>query len=152
MKVCVVGTGYVGLVTGTCLAEMGNDVICVDNNQDKVKRLEAGEVPIYEPGLDELIQTNTREGRLKFTTNLQEAVKKSLICFIAVGTPQSEDGAADLQYVIQVAEEIGRAMDGYRVIVTKSTVPVGTAEEIRKKVSQVTSHEFSIVSNPEFLK
>jgi UDPglucose 6-dehydrogenase len=152
MKVCVIGTGYVGLVTGTCLAEMGNDVTCVDNNADKVKRLRQGEVPIYEPGLEELIRSNTQEGRLRFTTDLDEAVKASLICFIAVGTPQSDDGAADLRYVFEVAEGIADAMDGYRVIVTKSTVPVGTADKVRDRVSARTDQAFSVVSNPEFLK
>jgi UDPglucose 6-dehydrogenase len=152
MKVCVIGTGYVGLVTGTCLAEMGNDVICVDNNADKVKHLLAGEVPIYEPGLEELIRSNTREGRLHFTTDLVKAVQSSLICFIAVGTPQSDDGAADLKYVVEVAKGIAQAMNGYKVIVTKSTVPVGTAEQIRAVVADHTEHEFAIVSNPEFLK
>lgn len=152
MKVCVIGTGYVGLVTGTCLAEMGNDVTCVDNNADKVKRLRQGEVPIYEPGLEELIRSNTQEGRLRFTTDLEEAVKGSLICFIAVGTPQSDDGAADLRYVFEVAEGIADAMDGYRVIVTKSTVPVGTADKVRDRVAARTAHEFAVVSNPEFLK
>jgi UDPglucose 6-dehydrogenase len=152
MKVCVVGTGYVGLVAGTCLAEMGNDVICVDNNEQKVERLRAGEVPIYEPGLEELIRSNTKEGRLSFTTDLDGAVRQSLICVIAVGTPQGDDGSADLSFVFDVARHIARAMDGYRVIVTKSTVPVGTADQIRKVVAQETTHEFSMVSNPEFLK
>lgn len=152
MKVCVIGTGYVGLVTGTCLAEMGNDVICVDNNVEKIKQLERCESPIYEPGLEELLQSNTREGRLRFTTDLDQAVKTSLICFIAVGTPQSDDGAADLRYVLEVAKGIAKAMDGYRVIVTKSTVPVGTADKIRAAVAEITPHDFAIVSNPEFLK
>lgn len=152
MKVCVVGTGYVGLVAGTCLAEMGNDVICVDNNQAKVESLRQGQVPIYEPGLEELIKSNTKEGRLSFTSDLTEAVRKSLICIIAVGTPQGDDGAADLSAVFGVAREIAGAMDGYRVVVTKSTVPVGTADQIREIVAGITSHEFSVVSNPEFLK
>ncbi len=152
MKVCVVGTGYVGLVAGTCLAEMGNDVICVDNNAQKVEKLKQGQVPIYEPGLEELIKSNTKEGRLRFTTDLDEAVKQSLICIIAVGTPQGDDGSADLQFVLDVAKGIAQAMDGYRVIVTKSTVPVGTAEKIRALVAEITPHEFAVVSNPEFLK
>ena len=152
MKVCVIGTGYVGLVSGTCLAEMGNDVICVDNNEAKVETLKRGEVPIYEPGLEELIKTNAREGRLSFTSNLEEAVKKSLICIIAVGTPQGDDGSADLSMVVEVARQIARAMDDYRVIVTKSTVPVGTAERLQAVVAAETTHEFSMVSNPEFLK
>jgi UDPglucose 6-dehydrogenase len=152
MKLCVIGTGYVGLVTGTCLAEMGNDVICVDNNQAKVDALKAGHVPIYEPGLEELIKSNTLEGRLHFTTDLKGAVEKSLVCFIAVGTPQSEDGAADLQYVLLVAKEIAQAMNGYKLVVTKSTVPVGTAEKVREVVKANTREDFAIVSNPEFLK
>jgi len=152
MKVCVIGTGYVGLVTGTCLAEMGNDVICVDNNQAKIDGLHRGEVPIYEPGLEELIKSNVREERLQFTTDLTAAVKQAQVCMIAVGTPQGEDGSADLQYVYGVAEEIARAMDGYRVIVTKSTVPVGTGDEVAKRVSAQTQQPFSVVSNPEFLK
>lgn len=152
MKVCVVGTGYVGLVAGTCLAEMGNDVTCVDTNAQKIESLIQGEVPIYEPGLEELIKSNTKEERLKFSTDLKGAVAKAMICIIAVGTPQGEDGSADLQYVLEVARGIAKAMDGYRVIVTKSTVPVGTAEKIRAVVAENTEHEFSIVSNPEFLK
>lgn len=152
MKLCVVGTGYVGLVTGTCLSEMGNDVICVDNNPEKIQQLLKGEVPIYEPGLEELIESNTREGRLSFTTDLADAVKQSSVCFIAVGTPQGEDGSADLNAVYAVAKSIARSMDGYRVIVTKSTVPVGTADKLREIISENTEHEFSMVSNPEFLK
>ena len=152
MKVCVVGTGYVGLVAGTCLAEMGNDVICVDNNPAKVEALQKGHVPIYEPGLEELIRSNTKEGRLFFTSDLESAVHGSLICIIAVGTPEREDGSADLTAVYTVARQIATAMDDYRVIVTKSTVPVGTADEIGKIVAETTQHEFSIVSNPEFLK
>jgi UDPglucose 6-dehydrogenase len=142
----------VGLVAGTCLAEMGNDIICVDNNAAKVETLRKGEVPIYEPGLEELIRSNTKEGRLSFTTDLDEAVRQSLICIIAVGTPELADGSADLTAVFNVARQIAKAMDGYRVIVTKSTVPVGTADQIRAIVADTTQHEFSIVSNPEFLK
>ncbi len=152
MKLCVVGTGYVGLVTGTCLAEMGNDVICVDNNAEKIEMLKKGGIPIYEPGLEELIKANTQEGRLNFTTDLEAAVSRSLICFIAVGTPQGDDGSADLSAVYEVARSIARTMDGYRVIVTKSTVPVGTADEIDRIVRSVTDQPFSVVSNPEFLK
>lgn len=152
MKLCVVGTGYVGLVAGTCFAESGNDVICVDIDRDKIARLERGEVPIYEPGLAELIHRNVEEGRLFFSTDLAEAVRRSLVCFIAVGTPQSDDGSADLSAVSRVAAEIAEAMDGYRVIVTKSTVPVGTTERIRQIVSSRTVHPFDVVSNPEFLK
>ena len=152
MKVCVVGTGYVGLVTGTCLAEMGNDVVCVDNNTDKIQRLKDGEIPIYEPGLEELVHSNTAEGRLTFTSDLTRAVRQSQICFIAVGTPQGEDGSADLSYVLQVAKSIAESMDSYKVIVTKSTVPVGTADKVRETTAGATSQPFSVVSNPEFLK
>ncbi len=152
MKLCVVGTGYVGLVAGTCFAESGNDVICVDIDAEKIVRLRQGDVPIYEPGLAELIRRNLEEGRLSFSTDLADAVRKSLVCFIAVGTPQSDDGSADLSAVVRVAAEIGEAMDGYRVIVTKSTVPVGTAERIRQIVASRTVHPFDVVSNPEFLK
>ncbi|HEY9745313.1 MAG TPA: UDP-glucose/GDP-mannose dehydrogenase family protein [Oculatellaceae cyanobacterium] len=152
MKVCVIGTGYVGLVAGTCLAEMGNDVICVDNNPAKIETLRQGQVPIYEPGLEELIRSNTKEGRLSFTTDLGEAVRNSLICIIAVGTPEKSDGSADLTAVFEVAKQIAQNMDGYRVIVTKSTVPVGTADQVRVVVAENTPHEFSVVSNPEFLK
>lgn len=152
MKVCVIGTGYVGLVAGTCLAEMGNDVICVDKDLDKLAKLEQGIVPIYEPGLDELIKVNVSEGRLKFTNDLTTAVQKSLVCFIAVGTPQGEDGSADLQYVYNVAEEIGQSLNGYKVIIDKSTVPVGTAEKVTEIIKSQTNEEFDVVSNPEFLK
>jgi UDPglucose 6-dehydrogenase len=142
----------VGLVAGTCFAESGNDVICVDIDAEKIARLRRGEVPIYEPGLSELIRRNVEEGRLSFSTDLADAVRKSLICFIAVGTPQGDDGSADLSAVVRVAAEIGEAMDGYRVIVTKSTVPVGTAERIRQIIASRTAHPFDVVSNPEFLK
>ena len=152
MKICVVGTGYVGLVVGTCLAEMGNDVICVDNNLEKLSQLEKGIVPIYEPGLEELIKVNVSEGRLNFTSNLQEAVQKSLVCFIAVGTPQGEDGQADLKYVYEVAKSIGQSINDYKVIVDKSTVPVGTADAVSKIIKEQTNIEFDVVSNPEFLK
>ena len=152
MKLCVVGTGYVGLVAGTCFAESGNDVVCVDIDAEKVARLQQGIVPIYEPGLEELIKRNVAEGRLSFTTNLQSAVRQSLVCFIAVGTPPGEDGGADLAAVMRVAAGIADAMDGYRVLVDKSTVPVGTAEQVRAVVAQRTPHPFDIVSNPEFLK
>jgi UDPglucose 6-dehydrogenase len=152
MKIAVVGTGYVGLVLGACLAETGNDVICVDKDEAKVRLLRKGRVPIYEPGLTELVQKNKAEKRLTFTTQLPRAVKASQIIFIAVGTPQGEDGSADLQHVLGVARDIGRAMDGYRVIVNKSTVPVGTAEKVRAIIRRETTHPFSVVSNPEFLK
>ena len=152
MKIAVVGTGYVGLVAGACLAETGNDVVCVDKDETKVRTLRKGRVPFYEPGLAELVQKNKTEGRLTFTTQLPRAVKASQIIFIAVGTPQGEDGAADLQHVLGVAREIGRSMDGYKVIVNKSTVPVGTAEKVRSIIRRETTHPFSVVSNPEFLK
>ncbi len=152
MKVCVIGTGYVGLVAGTCFAESGNDVVCVDIDAEKIERLRQGIVPIYEPGLEELIKRNLTEGRLTFSTSLADAVRSSLICFIAVGTPQGSDGSADLSAVIRVAAEIGEAMDGYRVIVDKSTVPVGTAERVRQVIASRTTQPFDVVSNPEFLK
>ncbi len=152
MKVCVIGTGYVGLVAGTCLAEMGNDVICVDKDEKKLEQLKNGIVPIYEPGLEELIKVNVKENRLTFTNDLKTAVEKSLVCFIAVGTPQGEDGSADLKYVYQVAEDIGKSLNGYKVIIDKSTVPVGTAEQVTKIIKSQTTEEFDVVSNPEFLK
>jgi UDPglucose 6-dehydrogenase len=152
MKIAVVGTGYVGLVLGACLAESGNDVICVDNVEAKVRMLRRGQVPIYEPGLQELVKRNKSEGRLTFTTELAKAVRTSQVVFIAVGTPQGEDGSADLRHVLGVAREIAKAMSGYRVIVNKSTVPVGTAEKVREIVRRETTHPFSVVSNPEFLK
>jgi UDPglucose 6-dehydrogenase len=152
MKLCVVGTGYVGLVAGTCFAESGNDVVCVDNVAAKIEALRGGAVPIYEPGLEELIRRNVAEGRLAFTTDLADAVRKSLVCFIAVGTPSADDGAADLSAVMSVAREIARTMDGYRVVAAKSTVPVGTSERIRAVMHAGTSHPFDVVSNPEFMK
>ncbi len=152
MKICVIGTGYVGLVVGTCLAEMGNNVICVDNDLRKLAKLEEGIVPIYEPGLEELMKANIAEGRLSFTSDLVMAVQKSLVCFIAVGTPQSEDGSADLHYVEGVAEEIGKAINNYKVIVDKSTVPVGTADRVTEIIKKYTTHDFDVISNPEFLK
>ena len=152
MKLCVVGTGYVGLVAGTCFAESGNDVVCVDNVAAKIDALRRGEVPIYEPGLEELIRRNVAEGRLAFSTDLPEAVKKSRVCFIAVGTPENEDGSADLSSVLAVARAIGQCMDGHRVIVTKSTVPVGTHAKIRAAMLPITKQPFDVVSNPEFMK
>lgn len=152
MKITVIGTGYVGLVAGACLADMGNNVICVDNNEDKLKKLENGIIPIYEPGLEELVKSNVAENRLNFTSNIDMAVKKSEVCFIAVGTPQDEDGSADLHYVLGVAEEIAKAMNGYKVIVDKSTVPVGTAKQVTELIKQYTKYDFDVVSNPEFLK
>jgi UDPglucose 6-dehydrogenase len=152
LKISVVGTGYVGLVVGTCFAESGNDVICVDNDQRKVKMLCKGESPIYEPGLTDLLKKNIEEERLSFTTELRSAVEKAEIIFLSLPTPQSEDGSADLQHVLNVAREIGKMMNGYKVIVNKSTVPVGTADKVRTIIGAETRHEFDVVSNPEFLK
>ena len=152
MRLCVIGTGYVGLVAGTCFAEMGNHVICVDKDTKKLSKLEQGIIPIYEPNLETLIKTNIQEKRLSFSNDLDFAVKQSEICFIAVGTPQGEDGSADLQYVYEVAKNIGKAMNGYKVIVDKSTVPVGTANEVYKIINNETNYDFDVVSNPEFLK
>jgi UDPglucose 6-dehydrogenase len=152
MKIAVIGTGYVGLVAGACFAESGNDVICVDKDGAKIRTLRAGKMPIYEPGLEELVRRNRHENRLTFTTTLPKAVRASSIVFIAVGTPQGEDGAADLQHVLEVAREVARAMNGYKVIVDKSTVPVGTAARVREVIRRETTHPFSVVSNPEFLK
>src|SRR5262245_53387506 len=147
MKLCVIGTGYVGLVAGTCFAESGNDVACVDNVAAKIEALRRGQVPIYEPGLEELIRRNVTEGRLTFTTDLADAVRRSHVCFVAVGTPSSDDGAADLSAVYGVAREIGRAMTGYRIVVTKSTVPVGTHVRVREELASATTHPFDVVSN-----
>jgi UDPglucose 6-dehydrogenase len=152
LKIAVVGTGYVGLVAGACFAESGNDVVCVDNNSAKIRMLQKGRIPIYEPGLEELVRRNTEEGRLTFSTALPPAVRDSQVIFIAVGTPQDEDGSADLKHVLAVAREIAKAMNGSRVIVDKSTVPVGTSRQVQEVVRRETSHPFSVVSNPEFLK
>ncbi len=152
MKIAVVGTGYVGLVAGACLAENGNEVICVDKDPAKIRVLQRGKIPIYEPGLDELVRRNKAEKRLTFTTALERGVRNSQIVFIAVGTPTGEDGSADLQHVLAVARDTAKAMNGYRVIVNKSTVPVGTAAKVREVVRRETTHPFSVVSNPEFLK
>lgn len=157
MKVAVFGSGYVGLVAGACFAESGNDVICVDIDSEKIEGLKNGILPIYEPGLEEMVKRNIRQRRLMFTTDAEEAVKKSLYNFIAVGTPPGEDGSADLQYVLDVARIIGTHMDDYKIIIDKSTVPVGTADKVRQKVNDVLQSreldvEFDVVSNPEFLK
>jgi UDPglucose 6-dehydrogenase len=152
MRIAIIGAGYVGLVAGTCFAESGNDVICVDRDAAKIRALTRGKMPIYEPGLEEMVRRNRQEGRLTFTTTLAKAVRDSTIIFIAVGTPQGEDGSADLQHVLGVAQQIAAAMNGYKVIVDKSTVPVGTAARVREVVRRETTHPFSVVSNPEFLK
>jgi UDPglucose 6-dehydrogenase len=152
MKIAVIGTGYVGLVVGACFADSGNDAVCVDINSEKIARLRAGEVPIYEPGLAELIERNVREGRLAFTTDLAGSVGEAQVVFIAVGTPEGGSGDADLRYVLAAAEEIGRALRQYTLVVDKSTVPVGTAERVRRTIAAVTRVEFDVVSNPEFLK
>jgi UDPglucose 6-dehydrogenase len=152
MNISIVGAGYVGLVTGTCCAEMGNDVTCVEIDTKKLEQLKRGKSPIYEPGLQELIQRNMRENRLKFTEDITEAVAESLVIFIAVGTPPLDNGAADLSFVFKVAEQIAEAMTEYKVIAIKSTVPVGTADKVRELVKSKTSVKFDIVSNPEFLK
>tara|TARA_Y100000588_G_scaffold368935_1_gene437449 strand:- start:9778 stop:11091 length:1314 start_codon:yes stop_codon:yes gene_type:complete len=152
MKITVIGTGYVGLVAGACLAESGNDVICADIDETKVKRLNSGEVPIYEPGLEPLIQRNLRAGRLRFTTDTGKGVESSTVIFIAVGTPPEEDGSADLRHVLQVAKTVGLAMNGEKVVITKSTVPVGTARLVREAIEAETEHPVHVCSNPEFLK
>lgn len=151
MKVGVVGTGYVGLVTGTCMAEMGNDVICVDIDENKVQKLRRGEVPIYEPGLEDLFQRNIKEDRLSFTTKLEDALDVQVL-FLALPTPPGKDGSADLQYILGVADEIGKKLKQYIVIVDKSTVPVGTAKQVYEAVRSQTKQDFSVVSNPEFLR
>jgi len=152
MKIAVVGTGYVGLVLGACLAENGNSVICVDKDESKIDVLKAGRMPIYEPGLEEIVRRNQHEERLTFTTDLPEAVRASEIVFIAVGTPQHEDGSADLQHVLAVARDVGRSLNKYTVVVDKSTVPVGTAKKVHAVIAKETTQPFSVVSNPEFLK
>src|SRR5262249_49182811 len=152
MKIAVVGTGYVGLVLGACLAENGNSVICVDKDQSKIDTLKAGHMPIYEPGLEEMVRRNASEERLRFSTDLAAAVRASSIVFIAVGTPQGEDGSADLQHVMGVARDIGLAMNKYTIVVDKSTVPVGTAGKVRAVIAEATKQPFAVVSNPEFLK
>lgn len=157
MKIVIVGTGYVGLVTGACLAEVGTEVICVDVNQQKVDNLKKGILPIYEPGLDTIVSRNTAKNRLQFSTNLAEVIETAEIIFIAVGTPPGEDGSADLQYVLQVAKTIGENLKNYAVVVTKSTVPVGTAQKVKNAIQEAlekrnASIEFDVASNPEFLK
>lgn len=155
MQLCIIGTGYVGLITGACLSEMGNYVICVDNDEEKLKKLKNGITPLYEPGLEELILANVSEGRLEFTNDLNYAVKKSIACFIAVGTPSGDDGSCDLSFVLSVANDIGKAMsecNEYKIIVDKSTVPVGTHKLVEEEIKKNYKGEFDVVSNPEFLK
>lgn len=152
MKIAVVGTGYVGLVSGTCFAETGNDVICVDIDQKKVDKLSNGEITIFEPGLEILFKRNLKEGRLTFTTRLEDAIKDSLVIFLALPTPPGEGGAADLKYVLGVADHLGKIMTDYKVIVDKSTVPVGTADKVRAAIAANFKGEFDVVSNPEFLR
>ena len=152
MKISVIGTGYVGLVTGTCFADSGNEVWCVDIDAEKIRRLEQGEVPIYEPGLDQMVTRNAKAGRLRFTTDLADAVRRTRIVFLCVGTPPAEDGGPDMSYVYAAAEDTAKAMQEHKVIVLKSTVPVGTAARVREVVAAATEHEFDVVSNPEFLK
>jgi UDPglucose 6-dehydrogenase len=152
MRIAVVGTGYVGLVAGTCLAESGNNVVCIDIDAEKIAGLKAGNVPIYEPGLEELLKRNLHDGRLAFTTDYSEGIPRAQVVFIAVGTPPGENGGADLKYVLDAARSIARNLTGYAVIVDKSTVPVGTAKRVRAVIREHTRHEFDVVSNPEFLK
>jgi UDPglucose 6-dehydrogenase len=154
MNICVVGTGYVGLVTGACFAEFGNPVICVDKDKSKIDALEQGRIPIYEPGLEDLVERNVKAGRLKFSTDLAASVRDSLVAFIAVGTPQGNDGRADLTFVKEVARTIGENLNSYKVVVTKSTVPAGTGTMVRRIVEENSSkeHSFSVASNPEFLR
>jgi len=152
MDITVVGTGYVGLVTGTCLAETGNDVLCIDIDESKIEIMKSGQVPIYEPHLDLLFQRNIKAGRLNFSTQLQEGLNHGEIIFLALPTPEDEDGSADLKYVIGVAEEIGKRISDYKIIVDKSTVPVGTSEKVRDAISKHTNIDFDVVSNPEFLR
>ncbi|MBF8254093.1 MAG: UDP-glucose dehydrogenase, partial [Deltaproteobacteria bacterium] len=152
MNIAVIGTGYVGLVAGTCFAENGNDVVCVDIDEKKIATLNQGKVPIYEPGLEEMIRRNVADRRLSFTTDITPAVRKSEIIFIAVGTPQGRNGRANLEYLRATAKSIAKAMNGRKIIVTKSTVPVGTADEIRGLIKTGTKHPFAVLSNPEFMK
>ena len=157
MNVTVFGSGYVGLVSGVCLAEAGNHVVCMDVDQVKIDRLNAGDIPIFEPGLDELLERNRQQGRIEFTTDLEKAVNHGLFQMIAVGTPPDEDGSADLQYVLNVADSIGRHINEYKIVIDKSTVPVGTAAKVRARINEALaarnmSVEFDVVSNPEFLK
>ena len=152
MNIAVVGTGYVGLVSGTCFAETGNNVICVDIDENKVNKLKNGEITIYEPGLEAIFKRNIAAGRLSFTTNLEEAVDQSLVIFLALPTPPGEDGSADLSYVLGVADSLGKIMKDYKVIIDKSTVPVGTAEKVSAAVAKNAKVDYDVISNPEFLR
>jgi len=152
MKIAVVGTGYVGLVTGTCFAETGNKVTCVDIDKAKVEKLSAGQITIYEPGLEKIFLRNIKEDRLKFTTQLEEAIEEAEIVFLALPTPPGADGSADLKYVLGVADHLGKILKGYKVIVNKSTVPVGTADKVKAAIQNNYKGEFDVVSNPEFLR
>jgi len=154
MKIAVIGSGYVGLVTGACFADLGNEVICVDNNLEKIKKLKSNQIPFYEPGLDNLVKVNVRESRLSFTSDIAEGVKNSEVIFIAVGTPPKRDGSADLSSIERVGKEIGENLNGYKLIVEKSTVPVRTGEWLRNVIEKynINNHEFDVASNPEFLR
>lgn len=152
MKITVVGTGYVGLVAGTCFADTGNDVTCVDIDEKKIAKLNKGFIPIYEPGLSDMVRRNVKGERLYFTTDIKESIQSAQIIFIAVGTPPDEDGSADLKHVLSVARDIGRYMNGFKVVVNKSTVPIGTAEKVEAEIKKQTDHKFAVISNPEFLK
>jgi UDPglucose 6-dehydrogenase len=152
MKIAVVGTGYVGLVTGTCFSETGNTVTCVDIDQEKVKKLQGGKITIYEPGLEQLFERNIKQGRLHFTTNLKEGIKDAKVIFLALPTPPGEDGSADLKYILKVADDLGHLLEEYAVIIDKSTVPVGTADKVKQRIAANAKVEFDVVSNPEFLR
>src|SRR5215475_5954601 len=152
MKIAVIGTGYVGLVTGTCFAETGNDVCCVDIDTKKVQKLSNGQITIYEPGLEKLFLRNLREERLRFTTSLEEGIKEAAIIFLALPTPPGEDGSADLKYILGVSDHLGKIMTDYKVIIDKSTVPVGTAEKVQAAIAANYKGDFDVVSNPEFLR
>lgn len=152
MKIAVVGTGYVGLVTGTCFAETGNTVTCVDIDQEKVKKLQSGRITIYEPGLEQLFERNVKQNRLYFTTNLEEGIQDAKVIFLALPTPPGEDGSADLKYILKVADDLGPLLKDYTVVIDKSTVPVGTADKVRNRIAKGAKVEFDVVSNPEFLR
>src|SRR5689334_22604996 len=152
MKIAVVGTGYVGLVTGTCFAETGNTVTCVDIDQEKVKKLQSGKITIYEPGLEQLFERNIKQDRLFFTTNLAEGIKDAKVIFLALPTPPGEDGSADLKYILKVADDLGEILSEYTVLIDKSTVPVGTADKVKNRIANKAKVEFDVVSNPEFLR